>query len=98
MLPGRILLACFGVLQGSSSIDLSVGGAGGVRVTHRSSPANDYLGAVSGYLRASLDGQSIAMPFCGLWRFRDGRIIEHWENAYSPTKFAEFLSQHLLLP
>lgn len=60
--------------------------------------ANDYFGAVSGYLRASLEGDSIAMPFCGLWRFRDGRIIEHWENAYSPTKLAEFLSQHLLIP
>jgi ketosteroid isomerase-like protein len=60
--------------------------------------ANDYFGAVSGYLRASLDGDSIAMPFCGLWRFRDGRITEHWENAYSATEFAEFLSQHPLLP
>jgi ketosteroid isomerase-like protein len=60
--------------------------------------ANDYFGAVSGYLRASLDGDSIAMPFCGLWRFRDGRIIEHWENAYSAAEFAEFLSQHPLLP
>jgi hypothetical protein len=56
--------------------------------------ANDYFGTVSGYLRASLNEESIAMPFCGLWRFRDGRIIEHWENAYAATKFAEFLSQH----
>ncbi|MBO0720857.1 MAG: nuclear transport factor 2 family protein [Blastocatellia bacterium] len=44
--------------------------------------ANDYFGAVLGILRARLNGSEIAMPFCGLWRFRDGRIIEHWENAY----------------
>jgi hypothetical protein len=58
--------------------------------------ANDYFGAVYGYLRASLDGESIAMPFCGLWRFRDGRIVEHWENAYAAAEFAEFLSRHLV--
>jgi ketosteroid isomerase-like protein len=56
--------------------------------------ANDYFGAVAGYLRANLDGESIAMPFCGLWRFRNGRIVEHWENAYAAAKFAEFFSRH----
>ncbi|MFJ2008429.1 nuclear transport factor 2 family protein [Streptomyces chartreusis] len=44
--------------------------------------ANDYFGAVMGVLRAHQDGKALAMPFCGLWRFRDGRIVEHWENAY----------------
>lgn len=58
--------------------------------------ANDYFGAVSGYLRACLDGESTAMPFCGLWRFRAGRIVEHWENAYSAVEFAEFLARHPL--
>lgn len=56
--------------------------------------ANEHFGAVSGYLRACLDGEDTAMPFCGLWRFRDGRIVEHWENAYSAVDFAEFLSRH----
>jgi hypothetical protein len=42
--------------------------------------ANDYFGAVLGILRAR--GDKIAMPFCGLWRFEDGRLAEHWENAY----------------
>jgi hypothetical protein len=56
--------------------------------------ANDYFGAVSGYLRANLGGESIAMPFCGLWRFRDGRIVEHWENAYDAVEFGEFLSRN----
>jgi len=58
--------------------------------------ANDHFGAASGYLRANLNGESIAMPFCGLWRFRDGRIVEHWENAYSAAEFAEFLARNPL--
>lgn len=45
--------------------------------------ADDSFGAVLGVLRAT-SPQTIAMPFCGLWRFRDGRIVEHWENAYAP--------------
>lgn len=56
--------------------------------------ANDHFGAVSGYLRATLEGESIALPFCGVWRFCDGRIVEHWENAYSAAKLAEFLARH----
>lgn len=53
--------------------------------------ANDHFGAVTGKLRAEKSGRSIAMPFCGLWRFRDGRIIEHWENAYDAGAFGAFL-------
>jgi ketosteroid isomerase-like protein len=53
--------------------------------------ANDYFGAVLGVLRAHRDGSSVGMPFCGLWRFRDGRIIEHWENAYDASVLGEFL-------
>jgi hypothetical protein len=47
--------------------------------------ANDYFGAVLGVLHAS-QPREITMPFCGLWRFADGRIVEHWENAYQPNK------------
>jgi len=47
--------------------------------------ANDYFGTVLGILRARLNGNDIAMPFCGLWRFNNGRVIEHWENAYDPA-------------
>lgn len=44
--------------------------------------ANDHFGAVLGVLRARRGEEILAMPFCGLWRFRDGLIAEHWENAY----------------
>ncbi|GAB2569600.1 nuclear transport factor 2 family protein [Dyella jejuensis] len=53
--------------------------------------ANEYFGAVIGTLRARSGNESIGMPFCGLWRFRDGRIIEHWENAYDASALGRFL-------
>jgi len=34
--------------------------------------ANDYFGSVFGVLRIVTNGQEQAMPFCGLWRFREG--------------------------
>ncbi len=52
--------------------------------------ANDHFGAVLGVLRAQ-HPQPIAMPFCGLWRFANGQIVEHWENAYDAKTL-----QHLL--
>ncbi|HVI56341.1 MAG TPA: nuclear transport factor 2 family protein [Luteibacter sp.] len=53
--------------------------------------ANDYFGAVLGSIRARRDDSEIAMPFCGLWRFRDGRILEHWENAYDIEALDAFM-------
>lgn len=54
--------------------------------------ANDHFGAVLGILRARLNGSEIGMPFCGLWRFRNGRIVEHWENAYDAAALGRFLA------
>lgn len=53
--------------------------------------ANDHFGAVLGILQAHLDGQDAAMPFCGLWRFRNGLVVEHWENAYDARALGQFL-------
>ncbi|MFE9017996.1 nuclear transport factor 2 family protein [Streptomyces sp. NPDC007808] len=53
--------------------------------------ANDYFGAVLGTLRASRP-RTVAMPFCGLWRFADGLIIEHWENAHAPHALQQLLA------
>jgi pyridoxine 4-dehydrogenase len=50
--------------------------------------ANDYFGAVTGTIRGELDSNALEMPFCGLWRFRDGLLVEHWENAYDPFALA----------
>ncbi|MFI7122055.1 nuclear transport factor 2 family protein [Amycolatopsis sp. NPDC049868] len=54
--------------------------------------ANDFFGAVTGILRAHRDGKVLAVPFCGVWRFVDGRIVEHWENAYDLSAFVDFLT------
>ena len=53
--------------------------------------ANDYFGAVLGSIRTERDEHDIAMPFCGLWRFRDGRVLEHWENAYDIAGLDAFI-------
>lgn len=55
--------------------------------------ANDYFGAVLGVLRARRDGRALAVPFCGLWRFRDGQIVEHWENAYDAAVIHRFFTE-----
>jgi hypothetical protein len=57
--------------------------------------ANDYFGTVLGILRARLNGSDIAMPFCGLWRFNNGRVVEHWENAYDPAALRSELGRIL---
>ncbi|MFC0435523.1 nuclear transport factor 2 family protein [Kutzneria buriramensis] len=54
--------------------------------------ANDHFGAVLGTLRARFGDQEFTEAFCGLWRFRDGRIVEHWENIYDPRRLAAIAS------
>jgi aryl-alcohol dehydrogenase-like predicted oxidoreductase len=49
--------------------------------------ANDCFGAVTGMLRGQTAQGKIAMPFCGLWRFNKGVVVEHWENAYDARRF-----------
>jgi len=42
--------------------------------------ANDYFGVVLGRLAANRHGHRFEGAVCGLWRFQDGLIVEHWEN------------------
>ncbi|MFI1401149.1 nuclear transport factor 2 family protein [Streptomyces sp. NPDC020681] len=53
--------------------------------------ANDHFGAVLGVLRIRHPREA-ATPFCGLWRFENGRIVEHWENAYDAPALAAALT------
>lgn len=53
--------------------------------------ANDYFGAVLGSIRARRGDGHIGMPFCGLWRFHDGRVLEHWENSYDIAELDAFM-------
>ncbi|MFD8197553.1 nuclear transport factor 2 family protein [Streptomyces wuyuanensis] len=54
--------------------------------------ANDFFGIALGTMRARMGTRDIEMPFCGLWRFRDGWITEHWENAYDPLALRRLLT------
>jgi ketosteroid isomerase-like protein len=42
--------------------------------------ANDHFGAVLGRFSANRNGNRFEGEICGLWRFQDGVIVEHWEN------------------
>jgi predicted SnoaL-like aldol condensation-catalyzing enzyme len=53
--------------------------------------ANDYFGAVLGSIRVRRGDNEIGMPFCGLWRFGDGCILEHWENSYDIAELDAFM-------
>jgi hypothetical protein len=53
--------------------------------------ANDYFGSVLGIFRANLPTGNIAAPFCGLWRFQNGLIVEHWENDYDTASLSQRL-------
>jgi predicted SnoaL-like aldol condensation-catalyzing enzyme len=62
-----------------------------LRMSVDSIVANDYFGAVLGSIRARHSDSEIGMPFCGLWRFRDGCILEHWENSYDIAALDAFM-------
>jgi predicted SnoaL-like aldol condensation-catalyzing enzyme len=53
--------------------------------------ANDYFGAVLGSIRVRHGESEIGMPFCGLWRFHDSVILEHWENSYDIAALDAFM-------
>ncbi|KAK3321313.1 hypothetical protein B0T19DRAFT_466664 [Cercophora scortea] len=55
--------------------------------------ADSHFGTVLGTARATKPGQAdLAMPFCGVWRFVDGKAIEHWENALDAKAMARWLA------
>ncbi|MFC1415561.1 nuclear transport factor 2 family protein [Streptacidiphilus cavernicola] len=66
---------------------------GTLRADIESVVANDHFGAVLGVFHARPGDQVIAMPFCGLWRFRDGRVTDHWQNAYDPSAMVRALTR-----
>src|SRR5262249_50786190 len=42
--------------------------------------ANEHFGVMIGRFTANRDGKPFEGEVCGLWRFRDGLVVEHWEN------------------
>jgi predicted SnoaL-like aldol condensation-catalyzing enzyme len=76
------------ILQSGRTLEMSV----------HSIVANDYFGAVLGSINARFGDREIGMPFCGLWRFRDGCIMEHWENAYDIAELDAFMDNEISEP
>ncbi|MEU4955706.1 nuclear transport factor 2 family protein [Streptomyces lavendulae] len=60
--------------------------------------ANDHFAAVTGTFHAEFAARPLAFPFCGVWRFRDGQIVEHWQNAYDPAALHQLLGDALVSP
>lgn len=55
--------------------------------------ANDYFGCVMGSITSRVGDHELFMPFCGLWRFVDGKVAEHWENAYDIDALLKFFAE-----
>lgn len=36
--------------------------------------------------------KDLAVPFCGVWRFQGGKLVEHWENAADPAELGRWLA------
>jgi ketosteroid isomerase-like protein len=66
-------------------IDLVASTADTIAMDVQTIVANDHFGTVLGTLSAAFGASRFAQSFCGLWRFRDGLIVEHWENIYDPA-------------
>lgn len=64
----------------SKEMELYRRSGGSLEMTADHIVANDHFGAVLGRLKANRDGQEFVGEVCGLWRFRDGVVVEHWEN------------------
>lgn len=54
--------------------------------------ANDHFGVAMGVLTARRP-REVEMPFCDLWRFVDGDVVEHWENVYFPSHLDALLAE-----
>lgn len=54
------------------------GGTLGIVVDHI--VANDHFGVMIGRFTANRNGKPFDGEVCGLWRFQDGLVVEHWEN------------------
>lgn len=51
---------------------------------------NDEWGMVPVQVSAERDGKKMDMPAFGIWRFKDGQVLEHWEMNYDQAAFDEF--------
>ncbi|KAK5651254.1 hypothetical protein OQA88_12662 [Cercophora sp. LCS_1] len=56
--------------------------------------ANEHFGTSLGVLRATKAGkEDLAIPFCGVWRFKGGKAVEHWEQAADMKAFLKWVNE-----
>jgi hypothetical protein len=84
-----------GVQAAQAHEEALVAATGGTLVMDvESITANHEFGCVMGVLRATKQGRpDLAIPFCGVWRFKDGLAVEHWENAANPGLLGAWLKE-----
>lgn len=52
--------------------------------------ADDEWGLVPVQLKAERNGKTLDMMAFGVWRFKDGLFIDHWENPWDMATFEAF--------
>ena len=52
--------------------------------------ADDEWGLVPVRLSAERNGKKLDMMAFGVWRFKDGKFLDHWENPVDMKAFDEF--------
>lgn len=84
-----------GIVAVQAHVEALVAATGGTLVMDVSSiTANDDFGVALGTLRASREGAEVlAIPVCGVWKFKDGLAIEHWENAQDAAKMRDWIAK-----
>ncbi|KAI1325247.1 hypothetical protein F5Y16DRAFT_401558 [Xylariaceae sp. FL0255] len=70
---------------------------GSMKMDVESVTANAHFGTVMGMIRAKgirPGHKDLSVPFCGLWRFVDGKAVEHWETiAGDPGTIAKWVKE-----
>lgn len=84
-----------GIVAVQAHVEALVAATGGTLFMDVSSiTANDDFGVALGTLRASREGaEDLAIPVCGVWKFKDGLAIEHWENAHDAAKMKDWIAK-----
>lgn len=84
-----------GIVAVQAHVEALVAATGGTLAMDVSSiTANDHFGVALGTLRASREGaEDLVIPVCGVWKFKDGLAIEHWENAHDAVKMKDWIAK-----
>lgn len=63
-----------------------------MRLEPQSFLADEKWGMVVSRITAERNGRQLDMPGFGLWRFQDGKLIDHWESVSNQARWDDFWS------